>query len=47
MAYQLTSMLMPGAMIVVAPLVALINDQIENLSRADDPEKCAGIPNRA
>jgi ATP-dependent DNA helicase RecQ len=33
-AYQLTSMLTPGVMIVVAPIIALINDQIDNLSRA-------------
>jgi superfamily II DNA helicase RecQ len=30
-AYQLTSLLMPGVMIVVSPLVALMNDQLDKL----------------
>ncbi|HIO56099.1 MAG TPA: ATP-dependent DNA helicase RecQ, partial [Candidatus Marinimicrobia bacterium] len=32
-AYQLTSLLMPGVMIVVSPLIALINDQLDNLRK--------------
>jgi ATP-dependent DNA helicase RecQ len=32
-AFQLTSLLLPGSSIIVAPLISLIDDQIENLGR--------------
>jgi ATP-dependent DNA helicase RecQ len=40
--YQLTALLLPGRCIVVAPILSLIDDQIDNLGRVGI-DRCAGI----
>jgi len=41
-AFQLAAMLLPGRCVVIAPLIALINDQIDNLRR-NGIDRCVGI----
>ena len=43
--YQFSGLLMPGLTLVVSPLLALMNDQIDNLQRAGF-ERCAEISSR-